>query len=80
MNQMRMFKLIEALDAGGCARAWLLSWNGERYAEEEGIIRVYDFMGESGERGERGYCFLSPESKRWEVLKVLSAMAQPFVA
>jgi hypothetical protein len=75
MTGIRVFELIEALEAGKSAKARLLNWNGERY-QPSGLIQVqvHDFVGESGAPGERGYCFLSNESHRWEVLCGLPAL------
>lgn len=69
MTGIRVFQLLELLAAGKSARARLLNWNGERYRPSAfAAIQVYDVLGEHGERGDCGYCFMSDESHRWEVL------------
>jgi hypothetical protein len=75
MTGIRVFELIEVLEAGKSAKARLLNWNGERYQSTSFVqVQVHDFVGESGVPGERGYCFLSNESHRWEVLCGLPAL------
>jgi hypothetical protein len=67
MQGMRQFELMEDLRAGGSAPAALLVWNGRYYARTKQIIEVFDFVGQYGCRGDRGYAFLSTESGLWEV-------------
>jgi hypothetical protein len=67
MHGMRQFELMEDLRANESARAMLLVWNGRRYVRTKEIIEVFDFVGQHGTRGDRGYAFLSPESGCWEV-------------
>jgi hypothetical protein len=76
MADLRMFKLVESLEAGRSARAQLLNWDGERYVEENLEVLVFDYIGETGLRGERGYCFFSEISERWEVLNGLLAVSR----
>ena len=74
MTGIRVFELIERLEAGKSAKARLLNWNGELYKPSAFVqVVVHDFVGESGLPGECGYCFLSNESHRWEVLCGLPA-------
>jgi hypothetical protein len=73
MIGIRVFQLLEALEAGKSARARLLDWNGEMYRPRTlAEVRVHDFVGEHGQPGDRGYCFMSDESHRWEVLSGLA--------
>ncbi len=75
---LRMFKLIDSLEAGKSARARLYRWNGERYIDDFDVIHVHDYIGECGGRGDRGYCYFSEISRRWEVLRgLLSTAHQP---
>jgi hypothetical protein len=75
MCGIRVFQLVERLEAGKSARARLLDWNGERYRLSAfAAVRVHDRVGEHGQPGDRGYCFMSEESHHWEVL---SGLANP---
>lgn len=67
MQGMRQFELLENLRSAESAQAVLLVWNGRYYARTKQVIEVFDFVGQHGCRGDRGYAFLSPESGRWEV-------------
>jgi hypothetical protein len=73
MSEIRIFQLLETLLAGSSAQARLLNWNGERYsASAYTTVTVHDFVGEHGAAGDRGYCYLSEDSHRWEVLGTLA--------
>jgi hypothetical protein len=65
---MRQFELLETLQPGRSARATLLNWNGQRYIASGENVEMHDFVGIHGERGDRFYGFLSPESGRWEAV------------
>jgi hypothetical protein len=67
MGPMRQFELLEDLSSGRSARAVLLEWNGDTYVRSKQVIVLHDFVGQHGDRGDRGYAFHSPESQRWEV-------------
>lgn len=71
MPEMRQFELLEDLKAGENAAAVLLRWNGRWYAPTEERIVIFDFVGQHGMRGDRGYGFLSSESGCWEVVSGL---------
>ena len=73
MSDLRMFELIEPLQAEGSASARLLVWNGSRYVPEGNPIAVFDFVGSHGMPGDRGYCFMSSRSRRWEAASGLFA-------
>lgn len=66
MPQIRQFELLEDLKPGQSATAILLSWNGGRYVRTRERIVLFDFVGQYGHRGQRGYGFHSAESGRWE--------------
>jgi len=68
MFHLRLFELIEPLEAGRSAKARLLKWDGTRYAPTGEEITVHDFAGSHGTAHDRGYAFQSDQSKRWEVL------------
>lgn len=72
MPQMRQFELLENLKPGESAQAVLLGWNGGRYVPTQDRVVVFDFVGQHGARGDRGYGFYSPESGRWEVASGLN--------
>ncbi len=73
MSGIRIFELCEPLVAGSSARARLLNWRGGTYAPSAfATVIVHDFVGESGRPGDRGYCYLSDDSQRWEVLGSLA--------
>lgn len=65
---MRQFELLEPLQPGRSAPAKLLSWNGQKYVRTGQEVVMHDFVGIQGERGDRFYGFLSPESGRWEAV------------
>ncbi|MBS0266373.1 MAG: hypothetical protein JSS02_30865 [Planctomycetes bacterium] len=67
MAGIRQFELLEDLAPGRSARAVILKWNGQTYVRSPQIIELHDFIGTHGDRGDRGYMFLSDESGRWEV-------------
>lgn len=70
---LRLFELIEPLEAGRSAEARLLKWDGTKYVASAEKVAVYDFVGSHGTAGDRGYTFLSDQSKCWEVLSGLFA-------
>jgi hypothetical protein len=73
MSDIRIFQLLETLTPGSSARARLLNWNGEGYTSNAfNTVTVHDFVGEHGSAGDRGYCYLSDDSHRWEVLGTLA--------
>lgn len=73
MSDIRIFQLLETLTPGSSAKARLLNWNGERYTSNAfTTVTVHDFVGEHGSAGDRGYCYLSDDSHRWEVLGTLA--------
>jgi hypothetical protein len=67
MQSMRLFQLLDDLEPFHSARAVLLKYNGHEYVKTPEIVRVHEYIGSQGERGDRGYAFLSPESELWEV-------------
>ena len=67
MADLQLFELIEPLEAGGTARANLLLWGGSGYVPKGRPVTLHDFVGSHGLTGDRGYCFLSWDSNRWEV-------------
>ena len=66
MQGLRQFELLESLEPGRSAKAVLLRWNGSRYHRSPEIVELHEFVGIHGAKGDRGFCFLSPESGRWE--------------
>ncbi|MGD9645452.1 MAG: hypothetical protein AB7U73_07055 [Pirellulales bacterium] len=70
MSQIRIFELIEALEAGRSAQARLLIWDAatESYVPGRKTITLYDFVGGHGGPGDRGYCFQNGASQLWEAL------------
>jgi hypothetical protein len=60
------FELLEDLRPGQSAKAVLLRWDGGKYVRSDNHIDLNEFVGTHGDRGDRGYCFYSDESKRWE--------------
>ena len=67
MQGLRHFELLEELRPGQSAPAILLQWNGQEYVPSRQRIELLEFAGSRGMKGDRGYCFLSEESGRWEV-------------
>lgn len=63
---IKMFELLEDLRPSGTAKAVLLKWDGEKYVRSNQKIELNEFVGTHGDRGDRGYCFYSDDSKRWE--------------
>jgi hypothetical protein len=63
---MEPFELLEDLRPGQRARAALLKWDGTKYIRSNERIDLHEFVGTHGDKGDRGYCFFSPHSKRWE--------------
>lgn len=68
---MRLFELIEPLEAGRSAEARLLKWDGSKYSPTAEKVTVHDFVGGHGTAQDRGYAFFSDQSKCWEVLSGL---------
>jgi len=68
MNGLRPFELLEDLAGGHTAKAVLLRWNGDKYVRTDETIDVSEFAGARGMRGDRGYGYYSPESRRWEAV------------
>ncbi len=66
MQGLRQFELINDLEPRSSAKATLLRWDGQRYVRTTEIIELHEFVGIHGLKGDRGFCFLSPDSGRWE--------------
>jgi hypothetical protein len=66
MAGMRQFELLEDLAPGRSARAVILKWDGKNYSRSNQVVQLHDFVGVHGDRGDRGYAFLSEESGQWE--------------
>ena len=79
MPEFHLFELLENLDAGRTAKARLLEWNGSTYLPTGPTIIIHEFVGEYGPCGDRGYCYRSPESGRWEVVSGLFAQAHRLI-
>ena len=71
MENLRIFELLENLLPEGEASAVLLEWSGKSYIASRKTIELHEFVGTHGNRGDRGYCFFSPQSKRWETVSGL---------
>lgn len=69
--ELKLFELIETLEAGGAAKARLLKWNGSTYVPFGAPVELHEYVGQYGAAGDRGYCFLSPESGNWEAISGL---------
>lgn len=67
MPGLRHFELLEELRPGLSGKAVLLQWNGHEYIPSRQIVELLEFSGSHGNKGDRGFCFLSEESGRWEV-------------
>lgn len=67
MPDFRMFELREELTPYRSARAVLLKFNGFEYVPTREEVRVHEFVGCHGDKGDRGYAFLSQQSELWEV-------------
>jgi len=65
---LQMFELVEPLVEERSARARLLKWNGSTYVPTEDLVTVHDYIGGHGFTRDRGYCFWSEVSERWEVV------------
>ncbi|MDB5384960.1 MAG: hypothetical protein JWM11_606 [Planctomycetaceae bacterium] len=80
MQGMRKFELQENLPPNGSAKAVLLKWNGNQYvpSKDETVV-VYDYVGQHGTKRDRGYCFLSEESGRWEAACGLSEQVEQWM-
>ncbi len=68
---IRQFELLESLQPEGNAAAVLLKWDGQKYVPSKEHIELHEHVRTHGERGDRGYCFLSPDSNLWESLSGL---------
>ncbi|REK18874.1 MAG: hypothetical protein DWQ37_03460 [Planctomycetota bacterium] len=80
MAGLRVFELLEPLEPLRSAKAVLLVWNEMHYVVHDGEeVELHDFVGEHGEKGDRGYCHLSDESGRWEVITGLFCQPYPKV-
>ena len=79
MPELKLFELLEDLDAGRFAKARLLSWNGATYLPNGPAVIIHEFVGEHGASGDRGYCYQSPASGRWEVVSGLFGQAHRLV-
>jgi hypothetical protein len=66
MQGLRQFELLEDLEPRSTAKAALLRWDGRRYVRSPEIVELHEFVGIHGLKGDRGFCYLSPESGRWE--------------
>lgn len=71
MEGIRLFELLEDLRPEGTAHAVLLNWNGRMYVRSKEQIEIAEFARTHGDRGDRGYCYFSPQSHRWESLSGL---------
>lgn len=71
MFQIRQFELLEDLRPEGQASAILMRWNGVVYVRSLERIELFDVIRSHGNQGDRGYCFFSAESNRWESLSGL---------
>jgi hypothetical protein len=71
MENLKPFELLEDLEPGKKANAALLRWDGQRYVRSNEKIELHEFVGTHGNRGDRGYCFFSSDSKRWEAVSGL---------
>ncbi len=76
MESIKQFELLEDLHPEGQAQAVLLKWNGNSYARTQEKIELHDSVRTHGDRGDRGYCFFSSESNRWESLSGLYQQMQ----
>lgn len=70
-ENLQLFELLENLLPEGTAAAVLLKWNGQRYVASNERIELHEFAGTHGDRGDRGYCYLSPHSNKWETVSGL---------
>ncbi|MBS0208715.1 MAG: hypothetical protein JSS27_07155 [Planctomycetes bacterium] len=66
MERLKPFELLEDLQPGRSAKAVLLQWDGQKYARSNQKVELHEFVGTHGDRGDRGYCFYSEDSGRWE--------------
>jgi hypothetical protein len=71
VESIKQFELLEDLHPESQAQAVLLKWNGNSYVKTQEKIVLFDSVRNHGERGDRGYCFFSNESNRWESLSGL---------
>lgn len=68
---IRQFELLEDLHPEQKASAMLLRWDGQAYVRSKEKIVVHDFVRTHGDRDDRGYCFLNPDSNLWECISGL---------
>ena len=73
MQGIRQYQLLEDLRPGRSAKAALLRWDAkqERYITTKEQIEIFEFVGTHGDKGDRGYGYLSPDSGRWETVSGL---------
>jgi hypothetical protein len=80
MGNLQPFELFEDLEPRQKAPAVLLQWDGQKYVRSKEKIELYDFVGSHGNRGDRGYCFLSSGSNRWEAVSGLFEQVSSWTA
>lgn len=68
VNEVRHFELLEELKPSGTAKAVLLRWDGNHYIPTNDQIVLFEFVGNHGETGDRGYACFSGESRCWEAM------------
>lgn len=71
MEGIKQFELLEDLKPESKAEAVLLKWDGHHYVRSKEKIELHNAVRTHGDRGDRGYCFFSEESNRWELLSGL---------
>lgn len=73
MQGIRQYQLLEDLRPGRSAKAALLRWDAklQKYIVSKEQIELFEFVGSHGDKGDRGYGYLSPESGRWETVSGL---------
>ncbi len=75
MMDLKPFELLDDLEPLGKANAVLLKWDGSRYVKSQNKIELHDICSTHGDRGDRGYCFLSSMSNLWETVSGLYQQA-----
>jgi len=71
LEQIRHFELLQDLRPEGYSMAILLKWDGKDYVRSDEKIELHDAVRSHGNRGDRGFCFFSTDSNRWESLSGL---------